>query len=106
MRLLHRWIQDLRILNLKMLALQGDRITSDGLAPYLKELLGYFIALIVREKNAVAERLVWIAARNHVNQQPSLGKPVKRRCHSRRSRRRSDAGANRHQKLELGCYRD
>ena len=72
----------------------------------IRDSLRHFITLIVSEKNAVAKRLVGIAARNDVDQQPSLGAPVERRCHSCGSRGGSNAGANRHQKLKLGCHRD
>ena len=89
-----------------MLSIQRNRFTGHGLAPYLKKFFGHFIALIVREKNAVAEGLVWIAARYDVDQQAPLRKPVECRRHSRRSGGGSDAGANRDQELELGCHRD
>src|ERR1035438_6889014 len=106
MRLLHGRIQHLRVLYVKMLAVQRYCFTRHCLAPYLKKFFRHFITLIVREKNSVAQRLVWIASSHDIDQQPSPGEPVERRRHSWRRRGRRDGGTNRDQELESGRHRN
>jgi hypothetical protein len=105
-RLLHGGIQDFRFLHVKVLAVQRDCIARDGFAPNLQKFFRHFIAFIVSQKNADAKRLVGIAAGNDVDQETSLREPVECSGHSRGSRGRGNAGANRDQKLELRCRRD
>src|ERR1700691_5115556 len=86
-----------------MLSVQGNRSATYRFGPYLEKFLRDLIALIVGQKNAVSDSLVWIAAGDDIDQQSSFREPVECSCHTCCKSGRSNPGTDRHQELQLGC---
>jgi hypothetical protein len=52
--------------------LKGASLSGQNAAPYSQEFARYFIALIVRKKDAIGSRLVRIASGHYVDEDPAL----------------------------------
>ena len=65
-------VVDARVFYAQMFSLKGASLSGQNAAPYSQEFARHFIALIVREKDAISSRLVRIAPGHNVDENPAL----------------------------------
>ena len=95
------------VLDADVLAVEIDGLAGEQVAADVEELARHFVALVMRQENAVALVLDGIAAGDDVDQQPAVRDPVERRGHARGDARRLQPGPHRDEKPQpLGQRRD
>ncbi len=94
MRRLQRLEQQPPVLDADVLAGEIHRLAGKQRLVDRQEFMGDVIALVMRQKHAVALVLDRIAAGDDVDQKPPIGNPVERRRHPRRDGRREEARAD------------
>ena len=95
-----RRVDQAAVLDRHVAAAIGDGLAGHQATPDGQELVGRLVALVVVEPDAVAVQLARVAARHHVDQQPSARQAIQGRCHARGHGRLAEAGTHRHQEAQ------
>jgi hypothetical protein len=96
-RRLHRLEQQPAVLDADVLAFDIDGLAREQVAIDVEKLARHLIALVMRQKDAIALVLDGIAAGHDIDQQTPVRHPVERRGHARGDAGRLQPGPHRHQ---------